>query len=1115
MRRLSQRLTDFASSVVAQRGEEVHPGFESFNQKLFAAIDRPAAEALLPKYFKDTSTRIPDGVLRLIILYCFNFAAAYIDKIGKAFVARWRGGTGVHVATLRRNTYVLRGHNEDLALAGGDEIRVEHAGGELVGKFDWVQEGLAFSFSGKDALVAAELGECDVAVTLPPGDYPLRVECHAIKRLLEAPGGLRVFDLFSPYAAPACRLHPPVPQLGDSIPPAAAAAPQRPDAATRVGGGGVKAKAALELQCLGCMRRANAVPHDGVFPLALRCPQHSDLMLCSAPCAAEYILHHVSAASASCPRAAEGCGHQLPRATLGALLRATTPLPPGLDSVAVAAGAEARTPKGGGRRRCGAGGCCEHEAAVGSGAAHVPAACPSHGTFCPSCGARPAHFGEGGCEEYRKERDAWHAVMASDWLRAAADAVENEAARAQCRLCPTCGAENAATRQEARGRVGCACGKKFDFAAAKPVAPRPAAAVVLEMLGVTPTLAPLGEACAACGESAPTTFNGSLFSCANCPSALPLCPPCLLTRLGDPEGGWACRGHVFRRHTAPRFAPPASGSGVAAALLEAVARVGSARLTGEQLAAVRDFAGRVRDVPARLSPHGQPGHPPVVVCGPPGTGKTTTSTRAAFVAAAEASGRAPGRGGGMVLVCASTNEACDVFTAKLVDARAGMLASLRESRGGSAMFGSALAVARVCTARRPTDSASCREFVRARCGHLPVCLTEKDGEHGREMFVIPSVEALRNYAIVVCTPVIAGKLYLNGLKAEDVAAIVVDEAGALTIPTVLVALSLARLATSKARCQCGEVAPFVTPVLLVGDPRQLQPVVHLQGEMRMGLEVSPLESCTRCTLHHLTRSFRAGPAITKLWSDAFYGGVVTAERPDAAIGEGESWVKFEHCDGDERRDTTGSSFNPLQAERAAQLVCEYARNRRLLAIAAAERTPLRVFVVSPYTRHAEEVLGNLRTMLRRSGPRPPFTITTRGDARAAATGVEVEVATPERFQGREAHVVICCNVRTGEAFGHPIGFMDDPHRVCVIVSRAACVLHCLLNVGAFHAHGLAGRWRAIIDALPPASRVWFPAALGGVEGEPPPRGVAVVRKETSAQRRQRRARAAARATVAG
>ena len=239
---------------------------------------------------------------------------------------------------------------------------------------------------------------------------------------------------------------------------------------------------------------------------------------------------------------------------------------------------------------------------------------------------------------------------------------------------------------------------------------------------------------------------------------------------------------------------------------------------------------------------------------------------------------------------------------------------------------------------------------------------------------------------------------------DSVDVLVVDEAGQFSLAN---ALAVAQAARS---------------LVLLGDPQQLaapSSATHPYGagvsvleHLTDGAEVVPQERGV-----FLDRTWRMHPQITELVSTMSYGGrLLSAPGLDCQEvcgvpgleGAGLRWVPVLH--------EGHSSDNPLEAEVVAGLV------RRLLGgrwvDQAGQERPLRhadVLVVAPYNAHVAAV----------------------GAAVEAQVGAGVEVGTVDRFQGREAPVVVY-TLASSSAADAPRGvdFLYDTHRLNVAVSRA-------------------------------------------------------------------------------
>jgi predicted RecB family nuclease len=255
--------------------------------------------------------------------------------------------------------------------------------------------------------------------------------------------------------------------------------------------------------------------------------------------------------------------------------------------------------------------------------------------------------------------------------------------------------------------------------------------------------------------------------------------------------------------------------------------------------------------------------------------------------------------------------------------------------------------------------------------------------------------------------IVAGTPWLfssTAMRDRPVDVLVVDEAGQLGLADTLAATVSA------------------ASVVLLGDPQQLPQVAQASHPNRSG--VSALEHLLgsdvrtfppdRGVLLDVTR--RMHPDVCGFISDVMYDGTLRSHSSCAGqrteLGTGLRWVRAEH--------TGRSTESPEEVQHVQALL------RRLLGTRWVDQrgatrvvTPADVIVVTPYNDQRR-----LLTSVLRDDP----------------STVSVEVGTVDKFQGREAAVVIF-SMATSSAEFLPRGadFLFSKNRLNVAISRARCL----------------------------------------------------------------------------
>jgi len=203
-------------------------------------------------------------------------------------------------------------------------------------------------------------------------------------------------------------------------------------------------------------------------------------------------------------------------------------------------------------------------------------------------------------------------------------------------------------------------------------------------------------------------------------------------------------------------------------------------------------------------------------------------------------------------------------------------------------------------------------------------------------------------------------------------------------------------------------------LVLIGDHRQLPPLVRSHDAMRLGLHESLFERLARLgvPMKMLSVQYRMHPAIAVFPSLAFYAGCVAngigpGDRPAPRgfnwpdphtplcfEGVGHPGANFETRNGT-------SLSNAKEAER----VISHVRG----IVQARDVRPCDIAVITPYAAQAGLLKGSLR-------------------------GMGVSVSTVDAYQGRETDVVVCSTVRSSLDKG--VGFLSDRRRLNVLLTRA-------------------------------------------------------------------------------
>jgi senataxin len=186
--------------------------------------------------------------------------------------------------------------------------------------------------------------------------------------------------------------------------------------------------------------------------------------------------------------------------------------------------------------------------------------------------------------------------------------------------------------------------------------------------------------------------------------------------------------------------------------------------------------------------------------------------------------------------------------------------------------------------------------------------------------------------------------------------------------------------------------------------------------------------------------------VSKFISDSFYQAKLQDnEHIDDIIGDPPlyknpnlGYLVFLHSDGNEAFEN--GSYQNMSEIDLVMNVCEDIRN------STPSMDMSSVGVISPYSRQVHQLKDRLKSMPKEIGE-------------------NVEVNTVDGFQGREKDVIIfsCVRSYTPDDPSHKnksIGFLDDPRRMNVSLSRARLCLVVIGNIAKLYE---SKRWRKLID----------------------------------------------------
>ncbi|NXN19644.1 M10L1 helicase, partial [Indicator maculatus] len=380
---------------------------------------------------------------------------------------------------------------------------------------------------------------------------------------------------------------------------------------------------------------------------------------------------------------------------------------------------------------------------------------------------------------------------------------------------------------------------------------------------------------------------------------------------------------------------------------------------------------------------------PYILFGPPGTGKTVTVIEAIL----QIHYTLPDS---RILVCAPSNAATDLICLRLHESN--ML------KPG--------AMVRINASFRSTEQID--DLVKPYC---------KDGE---------DIQKALWFRIIVVTCSSAGMFYQTGIRLGHFTHVIVDEAGQASEPESLIPIGL--------------ISETNGQIILVGDPKQLGPVIKSKIALAFGLNISLLERLTSREIYErdedafstcgaynpllvsktLIKNYRSHSALLALPSQLFYHKELEVCADDSVVTALLHWSKlprkgfpliFHGIRGSEAREGHSPSwFNAAEAVQVMRYCCHLAKNENA-TVSVAD-----IGVITPYHKQVEKIRFLLRSI----------------------DLADIKVGTVEMFQGQEYTVTILSTVRShGGLFGddrHCLGFLSNPKRFNVAITRAKALL---------------------------------------------------------------------------
>lgn len=280
-----------------------------------------------------------------------------------------------------------------------------------------------------------------------------------------------------------------------------------------------------------------------------------------------------------------------------------------------------------------------------------------------------------------------------------------------------------------------------------------------------------------------------------------------------------------------------------------------------------------------------------------------------------------------------------------------------------------------------------------------------------------SMNLLKKYRIVVCTLVTAGRLALRYAEKNSFNYIFIDECASASEQSALIPIS--GLVSFKEEGS--------TNIILAGDPKQLNHIIHCPFNADSVMKISLIERLSQekiyhenpCTTTRLVDNYRSHKSILEIYNKIFYDGELRAKAKNT--GRLLGWkclpnptfpVIFHAIYGEcGTLMNSKSLLNENEATQVLLYVTEILRN----GINGFEIAQTDIGIVSPYAAQVHYIKNIFRK----------------------CSLYDIEVGSAEQFQGREKLIMILSTVRS---FTSTVGFLDNPRRMNVLLSRAQAIL---------------------------------------------------------------------------
>lgn len=402
--------------------------------------------------------------------------------------------------------------------------------------------------------------------------------------------------------------------------------------------------------------------------------------------------------------------------------------------------------------------------------------------------------------------------------------------------------------------------------------------------------------------------------------------------------------------------------------------------------------------------------PLFLIQGPPGTGKTVTSAAIVHhLAMADA---------GMVLVCAPSNIAADQLSYMISKTNIRVVRVCSKSREAISTNVEYLSLHQLIRTKwNNKDAKRLLDLIKAREDQGE--LSQDNYELYRKLKNKAELDVMNNAQVVVTTCITALDKRLNNYRFPFV---LVDEA------------------TQACESEC--LLPLLKgakQVILVGDHCQLGPVVLCKDSAKAGMKMSLFERLVKLKVkpHMLQVQYRMHPRLSEFPSNTFYNGNLQngiSPEDRVHLNVNFNWPNpnkplfFYHVCGVEQFSQSGTSYlNIKEAEFIEKAVTSLLKSNV---------KPEQIGIITPYEGQRSYIVSHM----------------IKNGSVTTSLYKEIEVASVDSFQGREKDYILLSCVRSND--NHGIGFLNDPRRLNVALTRARYGLIIVGNANALSKHTL-------------------------------------------------------------